>query len=157
MTKLLQKPALDPAELPSETKTGYPAEFLPRVAGRSRKRLGRALGLLDYGVNLTTLEPGAASALRHWHKLEDEFIFVVSGELTLITDAGEQLLGPGMCAGFPKNVPDGHHLVNRSTAPATYLEVGSNHPEEEATYPDDDLHFNRADGFFTRKDGSRAS
>ncbi|MFA6019393.1 MAG: cupin domain-containing protein [Rhodospirillales bacterium] len=155
-TKSPKAPALDPATLPSETKAGYPAEFQPRVAGRSRKRLGRALGLLDYGVNLTTLEPGAQSALRHWHKHEDEFIFVVSGELTLITNAGEQALGPGLCAGFPKNVADGHHLVNRSGAPATYLEIGSSHPEEVATYPDDDLHFNRADGFFTRKDGSRA-
>ncbi|CAA6604816.1 conserved hypothetical protein [Rhodospirillaceae bacterium LM-1] len=157
MTDPLQKPALDPASLPLETKTGYPTEFLPRVAGRSRRRLGRALGLSDFGVNLTVLEPGAQSALRHWHKHEDEFIFVLSGELTLITDAGEQLLTAGLCAGFPKNVQDGHHLVNRSSAPASYLEVGGNQPEEEATYPDDDLHFRRADGFFTRKDGGRAA
>jgi uncharacterized cupin superfamily protein len=152
----MRKPALDPALLTPENASGYPAEFQSRVAGRFRRRLGKELGLTDYGVNLTTLEPGAESALRHWHKFEDEFIFVVSGELTLITDAGEQVLTPGQCAGFPKSVADGHHLVNRSNAPATYLEVGSKHPEEVATYPDDDLHFARKDGCFTRKDGRRA-
>jgi uncharacterized cupin superfamily protein len=156
MSRPLKLPALDPALLAGESKTGYPAEFLPRVQGRSRKRLGRALGLVDFGVNLTTLEPGAESALRHWHKHEDEFIFVVAGELTLITDDGEQVLGPGKCAGFKKGVADGHHLVNRSPAPASYLEIGCTHPEEEATYPDDDLHFKRQDGFFSRKDGGRA-
>ncbi|TAN47928.1 MAG: cupin domain-containing protein [Rhodospirillales bacterium] len=156
MTEKLQKPALDPDSVTSNNASGYPAEFQARVAGRFRKRLGRELGLSDYGVNLTSLEPGAESALRHWHKHEDEFIFVVSGELTLITNSGEQLLRPGQCAGFPKGVEDGHHLVNRSGAPATYLEIGSNHPEEEAFYPDDDLHFNRADGHFTRKDGRLA-
>ena len=155
MTKPLLRPALDPAEVPSDSKTGYPAEFLPRVAGRARKRLGRALGLTDFGVNLTELQPGAESALRHWHLHEDEFIFVVSGELTLITGAGAQILRPGQCAGFAKNVPDGHHLANRSTAVASYLEIGCNHPDEEAFYPDDDLHFRRSGGF-TRKDGSRA-
>ncbi|MBF0166207.1 MAG: cupin domain-containing protein [Alphaproteobacteria bacterium] len=156
MTDSLHRPALDLAGIPSESKTGYPAEFLARVAGRSRKRLGKALGLSDFGVNLTELQPGAQSALRHWHRHEDEFIFIVSGELTLITEAGEQTLRPGQCAGFPKNVPDGHHLVNRSKAVASFLEIGCNHPNEEAFYPDDDLHFKRSDGFFTRKDGSRA-
>lgn len=157
MTRKLKLPALDPAALPGESKSGYPAEFLPRVQGRSRKRLGNALGITDYGVNLTMLEPGAESALRHWHKHEDEFIYVLDGELTLITDTGEQILSPGQCAGFPKNSGDGHHLVNKSQRPASYLEIGSRHPEEEAFYPDDDLHFKRTDGFFTRKDGSKAS
>lgn len=156
MREKLTKPALDPADMPSQSNNGYPAEFLPRVLGRRRKRLGDALGLTDYGVNLTTLEPGAESALRHWHKHEDEFIYVLDGELALITDAGEQILKPGQCAGFAKNSGDGHHLVNKSQQPASYLEIGSRHPEEEAFYPDDDLHFKRADGFFTRKDGSKA-
>lgn len=156
MTGTLMKPALDPTDLLAESTSGYPAEFLPRVAGRSRRRLGNALGLSDFGVNLTVLEPGAESALRHWHRHEDEFIYVLEGELTLVTDAGEQILTPGQCAGFAKNSGDGHHLVNRSGMPATYLEVGSRHPDEEAFYPDDDLHFRRADGFFSRKDGSKA-
>ena len=107
-------------------------------------------------MNLTTLQPGAASSLRHWHLRQDEFVFVLEGEVTLVTDDGEQTLGPGACAGFPAGVPNGHQLVNRSSAPATYLEVGDRLPGDGAEYPDHDLRV-RATGSgwkYTRKDGS---
>jgi uncharacterized cupin superfamily protein len=135
----LKLPAVDPASLPPVEQTGYPEGLRERVKGRARRRLGDACGLKQFGVNLTTLQPGTHSALRHWHTLEDEFIYVVSGELVLVTDGGEQLLRPGQCAGFPAGVRDGHCLVNRSSAPAQYLEVGSRVPGDTAGYPDDDL------------------
>lgn len=154
MTDSLHKPALDPARVEPKSGSLYPRQFLKLVEGRSRRKLGDPLGLRDFGVNLTELMPGAASALRHWHKEEDEFIFVVSGELTLITDEGEQVLRPGQCAGFPKGVANGHHLVNRSNAAATYLEVGSRQNSDEAFYSDVDMTVSRADMVFRKHDGS---
>jgi uncharacterized cupin superfamily protein len=109
------------------------------TAGRAKRGLGDALGLTTFGVNLTRLDPGAASALRHWHRRQDEFVYVLDGELTLITDEGEQVLGPGTCAGFPGGVPNGHQLVNRTDRAATYLEVGDRLPGDAADYPDVDL------------------
>src|SRR5262245_40022519 len=97
----LKLPALDPASVPAAAESGYPEPFRSRVASRRKQRLGDALGLRNFGVNLTTIPPGGLSALRHWHTHEDEFIYVVSGELTLVTDGGEQVLTAGMCAGFP--------------------------------------------------------
>lgn len=125
------------------------------TAGRAKRALGDALGLTTFGVNLTRLEPGAASSLRHWHRRQDEFVFVLEGELMLVTDDGEQCLGPGMCAGFVGGVANGHHLVNRGTVPATYLEVGDRLPGDEASYPDVDLHVRStiAGGRYTHKDG----
>jgi uncharacterized cupin superfamily protein len=157
MTKSpLKLPALDPAGVPPVTGSNYPVAFKPRVAGRSKQRLGDALGLKNFGVNLTTIRPGAASALRHWHVKQDEFIYIVSGELTLVTDAGEQLLTAGMCAGFPAGAANGHHLVNRADRDAIYLEVGDRTPGDSATYPDDDIVAKAVDGGwqFTRKDGT---
>lgn len=136
----MEKPGLDPAAVPPVSGTMYPPEFAAVVAGRARRRLGDALGLTDFGVHLTELAPGAASALRHWHSAEDEFIYVLSGTLTLVTDDGEQDLVAGMCAGFPKNSGDGHQLVNKSGAPARYLEVGTRAPAaDRVVYPDVDL------------------
>jgi uncharacterized cupin superfamily protein len=132
-------PALDPISVPGRRGTIYPDQFKPRVAGREKRQLGNALGLENFGVNLVKLEPGAQSALRHWHTQQDEFVWVLEGEVTLVSDAGAQVLTPGMCAGFPKGKPDGHHLINRSTADAWYLEVGDRSPGDRATYPDDDL------------------
>lgn len=132
-------PALDPQEVSPSTGSNYPAAFQRAVAGRVKRRLGDALGLHNFGVNLTTLAPGAGSALRHWHRTQDEFVYVLSGELTLVTEAGEQVLQPGMCAGFPAGKPDGHRLVNRGDSPATYLEVGDRSPGDQVGYPDDDL------------------
>lgn len=152
----LAAPALDPSTVGARTSSAYPTdEFRKVTAGRAKRALGDALGLTTFGVNLTTLAPGAASALRHWHRRQDEFVFVLEGELTLVTDAGEQVLGPGTCAGFPGGVADGHHLVNRSAAPATYLEVGDRLPGDAAEYPDVDLRVcaTGAGWKYTHKDG----
>ena len=152
----LTLPALDPATVPPTPGSNYPEHFKPHVAGRVKQRLGTALGLNNFGVNLTTLRPGSASALRHWHAKQDEFVYIVSGELVLVTDAGEQVLETGMCAGFPAGKADGHHLVNRSAHDAVYLEVGDRTPGDAANYPDDDLVARAVEGGwqFTRKDGT---
>jgi uncharacterized cupin superfamily protein len=145
-------PALDPAALPEENRTDYPEPYRALVAGRFRRPLGDALGLTRIGVNLTRLEPGSATAQRHWHSRGDELVYVLEGELTLVTDGGEQLLTPGMCAGFRAGVPDGHHLVNRSDRPALLLEIGDRDPDDEAAYPDIDLRYAKG-GSYVRKSG----
>src|SRR3974377_702222 len=118
-------PKLDIEALPVDTKTPYPVPFDRVVYGRERRRLGNAAGLNQFGVNLTTLRPGAASALRHWHANEDELVFILGGEVVLIEDDGETLLKPGDAAGFKANSGNGHQLVNRTTAAAVDLEIGS--------------------------------
>lgn len=146
-------PAVDALALEGERgATGYPPPFRARVAGRSKVKLGDRFGLTNFGVNLTRLEPGAESALRHWHTAQDEFIYVLDGTLVLVSDGGEQELRAGMCAGFPAGRADGHHLVNRGTVTATYLEVGDRSAGDEAHYPDDDLH--HRDGGYVHRDGS---
>lgn len=135
----LKSPALDPSAVSAVKGSRYPEPFKTRVAARAKRRLGDALGLKNFGVNLTMLKPGAPSALRHWHTRQDEFIYIVSGELALLTDAGEQVLTPGMVAGFPAGKADGHHLVNRGNVDAVYLEVGDRTAGDEVDYPDDDL------------------
>lgn len=153
----LQIPALDPASVKVRRGSVYPGEFAAVTEGREKRALGKAAGLTRFGVNLVRLKPGAASAHRHWHVHEDEFVYVLEGEITLVTDAGEQILGPGMAAGFPAGKADGHHLINRSSQDALYLEIGDRHPAEEAHYPDIDLHGRLIDGafVFTRKDGGK--
>ncbi len=148
-------PALDPQTVPERSSSAYPEPLRSRVAARSKRRLGDACGLTQFGVNLVTLGPGGESALRHWHTLEDEFVYVLTGEVVLVTNDGEQLLGPGMCAGYPAGRRDAHHLVNRSGAPATYLEVGTRVPGDNGFYPDDDLMWvEREDGVVAaHKDG----
>ncbi|MEO0844432.1 MAG: cupin domain-containing protein [Cyanobacteria bacterium J06643_5] len=149
---------INPEEVPIQNSTNYPDEFKLIVAGRFRQRLGNFAGLTNFGVNLVKLTPGSASALRHWHSSQDEFIYIVEGELTLITDAGEEILTPGMAAGFPKNEADGHHLVNRSQQDAVYLEIGDRKPNDTVCYPDEDLIAKPGDDgksiVFTRRDGS---
>jgi len=132
-------PKIDIAGLPIDTRTGYPAPFDRVVRGRERKRLGNAVGLDQFGVNLTTLKPGAASALRHWHEREDELVYILQGEVVLIEDGDEQVLRPGDAAGFKANTPNGHHLVNRSERDAVYLEVGTRSKRERAYYSDVDM------------------
>jgi uncharacterized cupin superfamily protein len=151
-----KSPAFDPKDLPEISSTGYPEPYKSRVAGRHRRRLGDHAGLKNFGVNLTRLDPGAESSMRHWHAKQDEFIYVVEGEITLVTDAGRQKLGPGMAAGFPAGKPDGHQLVNETGRPVVYLEVGDRTPDDSASYPDVDLAVRMVDGkwLFTRKDGS---
>ena len=132
-------PAFDPATLPVRRGSSYPPPFDQPCATRERRTLGDIAGLTQFGVNLLTLPPGAWSSQRHWHSKEDEFVYVVAGEITLITDAGEQTLGPGMIAGFPAGKPDGHHLVNRSKEPVVVLEVGTRAAKEQAVYSDVDM------------------
>lgn len=153
----LDRPALDPSTLVPHTNSGYPEPFRSRVLPREKRALGDAVGLTKIGVNLTTLPPGKESAMRHFHTLEDELIFVVEGEVVLCTDDGEQLLCAGMCAGFPAGVSNGHQLVNRSERPVRYLEISNRDGEDSAVYPDVDLAYSgRADGraVFTHKDGT---
>jgi uncharacterized cupin superfamily protein len=121
----------------------YPAPFQQVCAGRHKTALGNAVGLTQFGVNLTRLKPGAASALRHWHENEDEFVYILEGECTLIEDDGETVLKAGDCAGFKAGVANGHHLVNRTNNDALYLEIGTRAKSERAHYPDDDLFFER--------------
>lgn len=147
---------IDPQNIPDRKTSIYPDEFKPLVAGRTKKRLGDAAGLKNFGVNLVKLEPGSCSALRHWHTKQDEFIYILSGEVTLVTNNGEQILKAGMAAGFPAGEADGHHLINRSNAIVEYLEVGDRTPNDNVTYPDDDLIAKDNSGvwIFTHKDGS---
>ncbi|MBI3452312.1 MAG: cupin domain-containing protein [Rhodospirillales bacterium] len=154
---VLSLPALDPATVPARTGSGYPEPFRRAVAGRSKQILGDALGLKNFGVNLVRLPPGVMSSIRHWHARQDEFVIVLEGELALVTDAGAQTLRTGMVAGFPAGRPDGHHLVNRSTQDAVYLEVGDRTPGDSAAYPDDDLVATHAGStyVFTHKNGER--
>jgi len=147
---------IDPTTVPEQTGSNYPDRFKSRVAGRLKQRLGDVAGLKNFGVNLVHLPPGRQSALRHWHSRQDEFIYVLSGTLTLVTDIGEQTLTAGMAAGFPAGEANGHHLINRSDAVATYLEVGDRSPGDAVTYPDDDLvAMLSSEGWqFTHKDGT---
>ena len=136
-------PKIDIDGLSSDSKTGYPEPFRKVVEGRSRRRLGNAAGLTQFGVNLTTLKPGAASAQRHWHASEDEFVYMLVGEVVLCEDDGEVVLRPGDAAGFKAGVANGHCLVNRSDSDAVYLEVGTRAARETAEYPDVDLRMER--------------
>jgi uncharacterized cupin superfamily protein len=135
----LKLPAVDPSVVPEVRGSGYPEPFKSRMGDRMKKRLGEACGLTKFGVNLVTLGPGGQSAVRHWHTLEDEFVYVLEGEVVLVTNEGEQTLGAGMCAGYPAGKRDGHHFVNRSNRPAKYLEMGTRVDGDTAFYPDDDL------------------
>jgi uncharacterized cupin superfamily protein len=149
--------AVEAVSLPSVSRTDYPEPFRKMVAGRSRRRLGDAFGLKNFGVNFTRLEPGAMSSMRHWHRKQDELVYMLEGEAVLVTDAGEQVLRPGMVVGFPAGRPDGHHLINRSTRDALYLEVGDRLPGDGADYPDIDMKVTQdANGkwVYTRKDGT---
>jgi len=136
-------PKIDIDKIPIDTSTGYPVPFNEAVEGRARKRLGRAAGLSQFGVNICTLKPGAASSIRHWHDNEDEFVYVLSGEVTLCEDGGETVLKPGEAAAWQAGVANGHCLVNRSNRDAVLMEIGSRAAAERAHYPDVDLAFER--------------
>jgi uncharacterized cupin superfamily protein len=147
---------INPDNVPEKKSTNYPEPFKNLVAGRSKKRLGDAAGLTNFGVNLVKLEPGSWSSIRHWHLLQDEFIYIIQGEVTLVTNAGEQLLKSGDMVGFPAGEADGHHLINHSDSLVIYLEIGDRTAGDEVTYPDADLLAHNSSGTwtFTRKDGS---
>ena len=149
--------AITAADAPLRAKaTHYPPLLADRVAGRDKRPLGDLFGLSNFGVNLTRLAPGAWSALRHAHTLQDEFVYILEGHPTLRTDAGDTPLSPGMCAGFKAATGDGHHLVNDTERDVVFLEVGDRTPGDGATYPDDDIQALQVDGQwrFLRKDGS---
>jgi len=151
-----KSPVLDPMTLPPRRGSGYPEPYRSEVMKREKRAIGDAFGLKNFGVNLVVLEPGGASSQRHWHSRQDELVYVLEGEVVLVTDAGERVMGPGMAAGFPAGVADGHRLLNRTSKPAKYLEVGDRMPGDEADYPDIDLRAAHAAGgyAFTRKDGT---
>lgn len=136
-----EKPiAIRASEAPPRARpSNYPPDLLAKIGTRVKQPLGDLFGLRNFGVNLTRLPPGAASALRHAHALQDEFVYILQGTPTLVTDAGETPLSPGMCAGFPAGTGDAHHLVNRSGEEVVYLEIGDRTPGESVDYPDDDL------------------
>jgi uncharacterized cupin superfamily protein len=145
---------LDPMSVPPRLGSIYPAPFADRLAGREKRALD-ALRLTQFGVNLVTLPAGAWSSQRHWHAHEDEFIYVLQGEVTLVTDTGQKTLTAGMAAGFPAGKADGHHLINQSDNPALYLEVGTRAENEVAQYSDIDMVARKEGGrfVFTHKNG----
>ncbi len=140
--------------VPEHKGSGYPAPFHLPAGERVRQRLGDAGGLSQFGVNLLHLPPGTWSAQRHWHSAEDEFVWVLQGEVTLVTDKGEEILGVGECAAFPKGQANGHHLINNSNELAVVLEVGTRSSDDVCEYPDIDLRIDARIGHYTHKDGT---
>jgi len=150
----LIKPALDPLSVAPVSRTGYPEPYRSRVMPREKRELGDQLGLKKIGVNRTTLPPGKESSMRHWHTNEDEFIYVLEGEVVLRTDSGEQVLTAGSCAGFAAGATDGHQLINRSNRPAIYLEISNRDAEDYVYYSDADVDMMATPQGMTRRDGS---
>ena len=148
-------PKIDIAKATVRTKGRYPDPWGAVTEGREKAALGDVVGLTQFGVNLTRLKPGAASALRHWHEAEDELVYVLEGEIVLIEDGGPTVLQRGEAAGFKAGVANGHHLVNKSKRDAVYLEVGTRAKRERAHYPDIDLVYEKDEsGFrFSRRSG----
>jgi uncharacterized cupin superfamily protein len=149
--------ALQAAKAPLRARaSNYPEPFASRMKGREKRPLGDLFGLANFGVNLTRLAPGAQSALRHAHTRQDEFVYILEGRPTLVTDAGRTPLSPGMCAGFKAGTGDAHHLVNETSEDVVYLEIGDRTAGDSATYPDDDIEAQLVDGRwrFTHKDGA---
>ncbi len=147
-------PKIDLAAVPKRQGSGYPPPFDAPCAARVRQRLGDAGGLRDFGVNLMHLPPGNWSSQRHWHTAEDEFVYVLQGELTLIEDDGETILRAGDCAAFAKNSGNGHHMINRSRDMAVYLEIGTRSPADVIHCSDIDMMSPSSDGRFLHKDGT---
>lgn len=156
MKKQFTPAAIAAANAPTRVKpSNYPEPFASRLAGREKRPLGDLFGVSNFGVNLTTLSPGAVSSLRHMHSTQDEFIYILEGHPTLATNVGLTLLAPGMCAGFKADNGDAHQLINQTTQLVTYLEIGDRSPGDAVSYPDDDIVASLVDGKwrFTHKDG----
>jgi uncharacterized cupin superfamily protein len=147
-------PKIDPQQVEERTGSRYPAPHFEPVYKRRWAPLGDAAGLTQFGVNLVTLDPGVWSSQRHWHSHEDEFIYVLRGELALIDDTGEHVMRPGDCAGYKGGERNGHHLINRSDQPAQCMVVGSRIEEDWGEYSDIDMRFNATEPTFTKKDGT---
>jgi uncharacterized cupin superfamily protein len=146
---------IDPAQLPEIVGTLYPSPFDKPCRARGRKKLGDAAGLTQFGINLLRLPPGVWSSQRHWHQEQDEFVYVLSGEVVLVTDAGEETLKAGECAGFKAGDKNGHHLQNRGRSDALVLEVGSRTKSERGEYSDIDMAFDTdAKAMYLHKDGT---
>lgn len=148
--------AITAASVEPRRGSSYPPPFDAPCAGREKHALGDAFGLTDYGINQVTLPPGTASSQRHWHSAEDEFVYVLVGTPTLVTDGGRTRLRPGMCAGFPAGSGDGHHLLNETDDVVSYLEVGSRRPGDAVEYSDIDMRITGRGrgGGYERKDGT---
>jgi uncharacterized cupin superfamily protein len=148
-------PKVDIAKVPVKSGSFYPAQFQAEHKGRHKQALGDAVGITQFGVNLSRIEPGASSALRHWHEQEDEFIYMLEGELVLIENDGETTLKPGDAAGFMAGSGNAHKLINRSDRDAVYFEVGTRAATERVHYPDVDLVMERAEKSrrYRRKNG----
>jgi uncharacterized cupin superfamily protein len=146
-------PKIDRDKAPHRRGVGYPEPFASMSANRLRIKLGQAGGLIDFGVNLTRLPPGEWSSQRHWHSDEDEFVFILEGEVVLVEDGGETMLQAGDAAAFPKGSGDGHHMINRSQSDVLYLEIGSRQSADVTTCSDVDIISSNADGRFLHKDG----
>jgi uncharacterized cupin superfamily protein len=148
-------PRIDIDQIPLDAGSGYPEPFRRAVIGRERKRLGLAAGLHQFGVNLARLKPGAASSQRHWHAQEDEFVYLLEGELVLVENDGETELKPGDAVGWKAGVANGHCLINRSNRDAVFLEIGARAPRETVDYPDIDMRFERegAKGRYLHRSG----
>lgn len=145
------------AVAPRTRPSNYPEPFASRMAGREKRALGDAFGLSNFGVNLTRLAPGAMSALRHAHSHQDEFVYILEGEPTLVTEGNRTKLAPGLCAGFKAGSGNAHHLVNETARDVIYLEIGDRSAGDTAVYPDDDIAARLGpDGKwrFVRKDGT---
>ena len=150
-------PAFDPQDLAESNATAYPEIYRAPNQQRYNRRLGQHAGLKNFGVNLTRIVPGGQSSYRHAHKTQDEFVYVLSGEVVMETNGGAQTLSAGMCAGFPAGTGDAHRFLNKSQDDVLLLVVGDKSPNDEVAYPDIDMHGKMsADGkyVFTRKDGT---
>ena len=149
--------ALLAADVPPRAKlSNYPEPFFSRMKGRDKRPLGDLFGLANFGVNLTRLKPGGSSSIRHAHTKQDEFLYILEGRPTLITDAGRTALKAGMCAGFKAGTGDAHQLVNETDEEVVYLEIGDRTDGDAVTYPDDDLAVVTIDGrrVMAHKDGT---
>ena len=144
---------IDLATAPAGEGTRYPPPHAEPCIRRRWIKVGDAAGLTQFGVNIVTLDPGVWSSQRHWHSHEDEFVYVTEGELVMVTDAGEEIMRPGDCAGFKAGIRDGHHLQNRSDKPARFLVVGSRNEADWGEYPDLDMKFLPGRGGYTKKNG----
>ena len=149
-------PKIDLANVPVKTGSAYPGALSAKMDGRIQQRVGDAGGITQFGANLVTLAPGALSSLRHWHENQDEFLVMVSGELTLVDDNGDTPMCAGDCAAFPAGDDNGHHLINKSDKDGQFLVVGTHTDIETGWYSDEDMKVTADnDGFkFSRKDGT---
>jgi uncharacterized cupin superfamily protein len=147
-------PKVDLSQIEQTNRTGYPPPYANDVAGRLYRRVGQATGLTDIGVSHCVLAPGAWSSQRHWHEGIDEFVVMLDGEAVLVEEDGETILRPGDCGVFPKNIPNGHHLVNRSDRPCTFLAFDCQYGEGDCHYPDIDLRYDATNARMTHKDGT---